>query len=291
VFDWRDDPRKNDAWYAKQKAELDPVIVAQEIDRDYNASIEDSFIPAMWVAAAIDAHIKLGIEPVGIRVTGFDPADVGDAKACVTRWGSVVVAADSLKAGDITQALPWAFEHADNRRVDVLAYDADGMGAPAMKLALTHRAFGRMKVEAYRGSAGIANPFEIYAGTDKTNESTFANFRAQSWTWLRDRFHATYNAVQRADAGHLVQVDPEKLISISSQCAERMELQAELSAPKRIFSPNGKIQVESKAAMRRRGVSSPNLADALVIAMSQFAPKAPKAARQQQAATSYAILG
>ena len=31
-FHWKDDPRKDEAWYNKQRATLDPVIVAQEID-------------------------------------------------------------------------------------------------------------------------------------------------------------------------------------------------------------------------------------------------------------------
>ncbi len=45
---WKDDGRKNQAWYEKQKATLDPVILAQEIDIDYNASIEGICIPNAW---------------------------------------------------------------------------------------------------------------------------------------------------------------------------------------------------------------------------------------------------
>jgi phage terminase large subunit len=46
VFDWNDDPRKGKDWYAKQCEILDAVIVAQEIDRDYESSVSDSWIPA-----------------------------------------------------------------------------------------------------------------------------------------------------------------------------------------------------------------------------------------------------
>ena len=35
IFDWRHDPRKDQAWYLDQCQKLDAVIVAQEIDRDY----------------------------------------------------------------------------------------------------------------------------------------------------------------------------------------------------------------------------------------------------------------
>ena len=74
VMDWKDDPRKDQAWYEKQKRELEEVIVAQEIDRDYNASQENVFIPAKWVNACIDAHKKLGL--------GGDRRQSGCVRSC-----------------------------------------------------------------------------------------------------------------------------------------------------------------------------------------------------------------
>jgi hypothetical protein len=32
TFHWRDDPRKGEEWYARQKATLDPVTLAAEVD-------------------------------------------------------------------------------------------------------------------------------------------------------------------------------------------------------------------------------------------------------------------
>jgi phage terminase large subunit len=37
-FHWRDDPRKNDAWYQSQAELLDSVTLASEIDIDYKGS-------------------------------------------------------------------------------------------------------------------------------------------------------------------------------------------------------------------------------------------------------------
>lgn len=287
VFDWRDDPRKDDAWYQKMLAELDEVTVAQEIDRDYNASQEDVFIPAKWVKAAIDAHKRLGFHAEGIRASGFDPADVGDAKAVVNRHGSIVTGAFSRKEGDITQAIPWAFELADRHRADVIGYDADGMGAPTMKMALKRMSAGRCRVVAYHGSAGVQDPGKPHkmiklqhhrlmtgqtAMTEtatKTNADTYRNFRSQTWSWVRDRFEATYKAIKAAEQGHIVQANPDELISIDSSCDALQDLVAELSRPMRVYTDNGKILVESKKNMKRRGVASPNLADALVIAFAQ----------------------
>ncbi len=272
IFDWRDDPRKDDAWYQKQKAELDEVTVAQEIDRDYNASAENVFIPAKWVKSAIDAHKKLGFVGTGIRVTGFDPADTGDSKAVVNRHGSVIKRAAQKRDGDITQAIPWAFELADEARSDVLVFDGDGMGAPSMKLSAETIAASRVKVQEYHGSGAVEEPGRqkkrAHSDGEKPNADKYKNYRAQTWSWVRERFRLTHEAIERANAGMLVNANPEDLISIDSECGDLIDLQAELSRPQRQFTNDGKIKVESKADMKKRNVQSPNLADALIMAMS-----------------------
>lgn len=271
IFDWRDDPRKDEAWYQKQKDEQPEEIVAQEIDRDPNASNTDSFIPARWVVAAIDAHITLGIEVSGIRTTGFDPADTGDARAISNRYGIVTTECDELKAGDINNALPWAYDHADNHRTDLFIYDADGMGAPVIKVDISRRSAKRFKMVAYYGSGEVRNKDQRVDPTDPKSKligDRYQNFKAQSWDWVRERFRLTYNAVTRAKAGLPTTVDPDKLISISSKCTKARELQSELSRPRRVLNEAGKIAVESKKAMRKRGVASPNIAEAFVMSYS-----------------------
>ena len=272
VFDWMDDPRKDQAWYQKQKSEQNETTVAQEIDRDPNASNVDAFIPAKWVTAAIDAHVKLGFGPSGIRTTGFDPADTGDNKGIVNRYGSVITEAEELTSGDITLALPWAFSHADNHRSDILLFDADGMGAPTMKVALTGMGAERFSVMAFYGSGEVKDKQKRSIKGDpksKLNGDIYENFRAQAATWLHDRFKATYDAIEKLNNGQLVNVDPDDLISLSSKCKDLRQLQAELSRPKRKWSRNGKIMVESKKDMKSRGVKSPGLFDAAMIAFSE----------------------
>lgn len=294
IFDWKNDPRKDLAWYDWQVENLPEETVAQEIDRDPHASETDSFIPAKWVVAAIDAHKRLGFSGEGDRITGFDPADVGDAKAVVHRHGSVVTRAAQLTTGDITAALPWAMDEAAKHHSDVMYYDGDGMGAPAMKLFLQRRAPSRMKILPYHGSGAVRHPnrldgatntrnykkFDIHKGAGKRNRDAYLNFRAQSYGWMRRRFELTYEAVTRAQNGMLVNFDPDDLISISSEGMEPevlIQLQAETSRPQRHWTTNGKTKVESKADMKRRQVRSPNLTDAMVEAFSHE----PKAAEQQ----------
>lgn len=77
TFHWRDDPRKGPEWYEKQKDQLDPVVLAQEVDIDYNASTSDS-----WISGALveDAQ-RLGPGDVvanGPWMIGVDAAHMGD---------------------------------------------------------------------------------------------------------------------------------------------------------------------------------------------------------------------
>jgi hypothetical protein len=43
---WRNDPRKGLDWYKKQESELDPVVLADEVNIDYAASVEGALIPS-----------------------------------------------------------------------------------------------------------------------------------------------------------------------------------------------------------------------------------------------------
>lgn len=53
IFDWKDDPRKrqnpdiepeDEPWYQKQKRELLPTTLASQVDRNYNASVANTFL-------------------------------------------------------------------------------------------------------------------------------------------------------------------------------------------------------------------------------------------------------
>ncbi|PHS09396.1 MAG: TerL protein [Blastopirellula sp.] len=280
IFDWRQDPRKDDIWYAKQKAEKDAVTVAQEIDRDPNASATDAFIPAHYVRAAIDLHLLIKVKPSGVRATGFDPADEGDAKATVSKYGYLLTAAEMMKDGDITQAIPWAYEQAFANHSQVLSYDADGMGAPVMKLTLEAHAAGNMPILPFYGSGEVVDKDKHLIGAKglpdkslKTNGDAYLNYRAQTATWLRNRFKASYDVRMQIESGGVaVGVDVEEIISIDSTCLHAFELIAELSRPKRIYTNNGKIKVESKKEMKARGVESPNLFDACIMVNAVKAP-------------------
>ena len=136
-----------------------------------------------------------------------------------------------------------------------------------MKVGLDARVKGKqIDVQSYKGGMGVDEPDEIY--TDEvTNYNSFKNKRAQYWWLLRDRFEATYNAVELG-----IYSDPEALISLCSGIPALNLLKAELVRPQRKRTNNSIIQLESKVDMKKRGVPSPNLADALVMCFANTVP-------------------
>ncbi len=269
TFHWRDDPRKDDAWYAKQCYDLDPVTVAQEIDINYSASVEGQIIPSAWVQASIDAHVRLGIAPTGIKRGGLDVADEGkDKNAYAGRHGVVMnhIEEWSGKGDDIYGTVVRAFGISDGLGLDGFLYDADGLGAGVRGDARVINE-GRVKdarkaltVEPYRGSEAVYDPRgEMVA--NRKNEDFFLNRKAQCWWALRLRFLTTYRAVVEG-----MSCDKDAIISIPSDLPLRAKLVAELSQPTYTLTTAGKVQVNKQPD----GASSPNLADAVVIVFSHI---------------------
>ena len=117
-----------------------------------------------------------------------------------------------------------------------------------------------MTFEGWTASEAPDQPKREYQ-PGKTHGDMFANRKAQGWGMLADRFRITWQARNG------LPFDVEKLISIPAGLPLRDKLQAELSQPRR-ESVNGRMKVESKASLKKRGIPSHNLADAVVMAFS-----------------------
>lgn len=275
-FHWRDDPRKDDEWYEKQREELDPVVLAQEVDMDFNASVEGIIIPSAWVQAAIDAHIHLGIEPSGERLSALDVADRGkDLNALASCHGILIdqVSEWAGKDSDIYATVVKAFGLVDDTGGDDLLYDADGMGAgvrgDARMINEARKKHGYetnsvprlINVRAFHGSGAVEKPDQkIYPGANRTNGDYYQNLKAQSWGNLRRLFRETFRA--RTDPDY--KYDPTSIISLSSSLPLLNKLTTELSQP--TWAPNqiGKMVVDKAPD----DAKSPNLADAVMMLKS-----------------------
>lgn len=234
-----------------------------------NANYEDSIIQPEWVDAAIDAHIKLGFKPLGVRSMGFDPADIGeDNKAIAVRHGSVIENIQDWSEGNVSDAIDKAFQIAFDARCDFIVYDNIGVGA-AVKVGLDKRIAGKkITIRGFCGSAKTDEPSSKYEN-DKINEQMFSNLRAQYWWYMRDRFEKTFRAVTKNEY-----INPEELISLSSSMPKETlsKVKSELSRVQRKRGANSFIQIESKKDMVARRVKSPNMSDALAMCFANQPP-------------------
>jgi phage terminase large subunit len=264
AFQWRDDPRKDDSWYEKQVRTLDPVTVAQEIDGDFNASVEGVLIPAQWVNAAIDAHKKLGIQPTGAKFGALDIADEGkDLNAFSMRHGVVLQYIESWsgKGSDIYESVEKSFDICDELKLESFFYDADGLGAGAkgdsrkINEKRKENRKSQIKAEAYRGSGGVDDP-DGQMVKERTNQDFFANLKAQAWWSLRIRFQNTFRAITKG-----MEYNKDEIISIDGSIKELSKLMTELSQVTYTKNGTGKILVDKNP----EGTKSPNLADSCVM--------------------------
>lgn len=237
----------------------------------YNESIEAAIIKKEWFDTAIDAHIKLGIEPSGAVITAFDPADGGrDPCGYASRHGILYTDIAELVVDDGNKACRLAMDRAIKARTDLFVWDGDGMGALLREQINNYMGASKsMECREYRGSGAVEDKKTTYNGLQslstkdrpKTNADMFYNKRAQYYMKLAQRFYNTYQAVVEHKY-----INPDSLISLSSSLPVINKLRSELCRIPRIDNPSGKIQLMSKKDMLKQGISSPNMADCLAMA-------------------------
>jgi phage terminase large subunit len=261
TYHWRDNPRMSQADYEKFLDTWGPVVTAQELDINYQASLEGIVIPATWLNACVDAHVKLAIKVTGERLAALDVADQGiDKNATAARRGILLEHVEqwSGKESDVYATTERAFAVCDTWQCRTLVYDADNVGAgvrgDARKVNEKRNPGRQIIVRAFRGSAAVMDPLrEMVEG--RKNEDFFLNLKAQSWWALRIRAQATYRAV------HGEKFEPDAILSISSAIPELPKLLIELSQPTYSQNAAGKLLIDKQPD----GSASPNLGDAVMM--------------------------
>jgi hypothetical protein len=248
-----DDPRKGKEWYESEKKRINnPIIVAQELDIDYSASIEGICIPATWVRAAVDLHLPAS----GPTVAGFDVADGGDDLCVVIpRTGPLVGFPVDWNLPNTTQNSYRAADAAERMNATALNYDSVAVGAGVKGTYNTSEREFRFRTNAI--SAG-EHATDTMWPDHKTSRERFGNLGTELWWLMRARFEKAFEFVTQG-----IQHPPEEMISIPNH----PQLIAELSSRLVLHTEGGKVRLESKKEMRKRGVKSPNFADALSFTM------------------------
>ena len=287
-FHWKDDPRKNGyevvaksgavlakgsgepqrippsckvvyPWYEREKFRInDPVVVAQELDIDYAASVEGVCIPAKWVAASINLLSNAAFRavfpdyvPHGSCVAGLDVSGSGKNRTVFIGRRAIDVFMPLETDQNGTATAHWAIDNLEKIRGVALHYDANGVG---YALQSSFQTMERPVTATLNGVLGGGATSEAIWANGKTSKEMFYNRRSEIWHKLRGRFEKTFEFVSEG-----VLHPPDEMISIPN-C---LTLIAELSVPLRLRTETGKWLIESKLQMAKRGVGSPDYADAL----------------------------
>ncbi len=226
TFDWRQDPRKDETWYERQKASLDPVIIAQEIDRDYSASVANAWIGGDIVRACMNRGVA-DVAALGPVQVGVDVARFGNDKSCITfRRGRVVypqIVFGQCDVVDVAGRVKEAIKQWGSP-VSQIAVDTIGIGSGVADLL--RRDFPRLVVD-------VNSSLRLSDGQNY-------NLRARMWRDLREYLKN----------GAVLPNDPE--------------LSTDLSSLQYLFK-GGEMLIESKDDAKKRGIKSPDRADSLAL--------------------------
>lgn len=249
-FHWKDDPRKDDAWYAKQVATLDPVIVAQEIDIDYNASTSDSWINGELIAAA-QRNGPANIQVMGGWVLGIDAAHFGDDESIIHKRRGRLNLEQTVKRGiDGIQLAGCVEEEADalvksGGEIERIVIELDGPGVSC---------FDQLKRGRYSNKV-----MGIHTGTRQADGKNF-NLKAKLWRKARDYL---------ADAPVVL-----------PKCGE---LKSQLASVRYLYK-DGLLLMQSKKDYKKLFGKSSDRADGFVLTFAiDEKPKQPPAVRQSSA--------
>jgi len=228
TFHWRDDPRKGEEWYRKQKETLDPVVLAQEVDIDYSASKNNVFIPGELVERSQSHDVSL-ITPMGPKILSVDPARYGDDRTVITLRQGRVVFWQRVWNHMNTQDVAGIVKQIDYETYDIeqIAIDVIGVGAGVVDTCKATMPEPRRIVSV---NASIRQ-------ADGRNYNLRAKMYANLLEWLKD----------------------EPVVLPNDK-----ELKAELSGIEYEYR-NGELLLRDKEELKKKLGRSPDKADSLAI--------------------------
>lgn len=282
VMDWRDHPAKTQGWYDEHKQSfIDRGIQhiwAQEVDRNYGASVVGVIIPPEWVTSAIDAHIHLGFDDDGAWCAALDIADEGaDTNALCKRKGRILRTMEEWGERDTgvtaRKAISSVKDLGSVQAPIELQYDFGGGYGSSVKAEgnrlIDEGIFPKtMRLVSWNAGGEVLNPDKNIIPGDKQsplNKDFYANFKAQAWWEVRCMFERTHRARTEPDFTW----EADELISIDSRIPLLLKLKKELSQPTMGQSSKLKLLINKKP----EGTKSPNLGDSFVMCYWPFPVK------------------
>lgn len=238
---------------------------------------DKSIIRLDYIEAAIDAHkaVPEWLEE-GTRRVGFDIADDGqDLCAIAYTVGNIIKDVEDWEGqeDELLKSCTKTWKYAKEKDASI-TYDSIGVGASAGAKfkELNDESRWKAGIDAFNAGSSVENPDYVFMELPHTkilNKDHFENVKAQKWWDVAEKFRKTYEFVKLG-----VKHPIHELISIDSSTispAKLKQIKKELSCVRKATSGRGRFMAESKPDLQKRGIKSPNIADAII--MSAMTPK------------------
>lgn len=278
-YHYRDDPRKTPEWVKAKRRVTTAVVWASEYEIDFAASLEGVICPAAWVRSSQELRRRVGIRPIkGGAVAGLDVGAGGKGKSVfISRNGPYVRVPVSRGDPDTINTAYWAIELSRLHGVKMLNYDAPGVGVGVTSTLnkvpqIEHDGPIRPAFGVVGVNTGEHAPSRREWPDGRTSEETFGNLKAEIWWLCRTGLQKAHEKLAFLNGDLDEKGEPwgvdhplDECLLLPAGDPEADLLAAQLSMITFGHNVPGKIVIETKAALKKRGIPSPDYADALVL--------------------------
>jgi hypothetical protein len=211
----------------------DSPLYFAKVLAEFPVTSDDNLIPMNWIQNAVDRDLSgEAIADYGKYVLDVAREGKDEAVLGYSRAGMFRVIKTRRGIGDVTKLGDWLDAEFFQHPATKFIIDADGVGGGVFD----HARSRGLPVSAF------------YAGRRAFDAKKFVDRRSEQWWMVRDLFKDGLFDIDREDEA----------------------LQAQLSSIKYLEEPNGRIRVESKKEMKKRGLPSPDRADALMMSTAPY---------------------
>ncbi len=254
-YHWTSDPRRDEVWYKDMCGKFPPHIIAQELDLSFDGSTENALIDAYKLDPCILYSDKIESSEHDETVAGLDIAGGGNNSSVIAiRQGRKLVAIKPLdKDLSLPQQARFVHQLCIDLKIQKLIFDSSGLGL-GFKGCIDELNDNSYTVVAFLGNNKASD--RITPSGDPATK-LYANARSEAYHLLQDAINYTYNLTQGKIPTELV--DESRVIGLVN-CPELLQ---DLTKPQTLLNTTGKLLIESKQSMAKRGVSSPDYGDAL----------------------------
>jgi len=221
-----------------------PTDYVKELEEVFPEEWQKRFIEGDWGAfegtanvfpyqAVIDAF-ETTLEPGDPKEIGVDVARYGDNETVISlRQGGKVDLLDIIPKSDLMYVVGKIILRKNEHNSTKLKVDADGMGAGVVD---------RLREQDIK-------VIEIHGGAKAENEERFANLKTEIHWGFRER-----------------------LLAGTVDLPDDLKLKAQLTSIEYKIRSSGQLEIVSKEEMRKKGIESPDRAEAVIYAFADIEP-------------------